>query len=152
MKKLMLIAVVLVLLMGTGAAAYYFLMHGDAQATEVAAPESEPQDLVDPVFVEFNPILLPVLGDDRVEQFVNIVVALEVADDDAAQRVIAAAPRLNDAYLQALYGTLHSHTVAENGVLDLTVIKRRLVQVSGDVLGEGVVLDALVQLVSQRIL
>ena len=152
MKKLMLIAVVLVLLMGAGGAAYYFFMHGDAQATEVAEPESEAEAPVDPVFVEFNPILLPVLGDDRVEQFVNIVVTLEVADDDAAQRVIATAPRLNDAYLQALYGNLHSRTVAANGVLDLSVIKRSLVEVSGEVLGEGVVLDALVQLVSQRIL
>ncbi|NBC34597.1 MAG: hypothetical protein GVY13_18120 [Alphaproteobacteria bacterium] len=145
----MLIVVVLLLLLGGGGGAYYVLQK-DALA-EPAQPEMV-QRTEEPVYVEFNPILLPIVGDGRVEQFVNIVVALEVPDQAAADRAIAMAPRLNDAYLRSLYGTLHSRDVLHNGIVDLPLIKRRLVEESNRVLGIGTVQDALIQMVSQRLL
>lgn len=145
MKRLLPIIIVLVVLAGAGVG--YFLVFGGGH-TASAEPEPVPQ--TPPVYVEFNPILLPIVGDGRVDQMVNIVFALEVADQEAANRAIALAPRLNDAFLQALYGTLHRREVMHDGVLDLTAIKRRLIEESNRVLGEGVVRDVLVQMVSQQ--
>ena len=149
MKRVLMIVIVLVLLLGGGGGGYYYMQQRDALAepsTEVSAPSH------DPIYVEFNPILLPIVGDRRVDQFVNIVVALEVADQESADRAIALAPRLNDAYLRSLYGTLHSRDVLHHGVVDLPLIKRRLVEESNRVLGTGTVQDALIQMVSQRVL
>lgn len=148
MKRLMLLFIVL-LLLGAGGGAYYVLQK-DAQA-EPGEPDVA-RAAEEPVYVEFNPILLPILGDGRVDQFVNIVVALEMENQAAADRAIAMAPRLNDAYLRSLYGTLHSRDVLHNGVVDLPLIKRRLVEESNRVLGTGSVHDALIQMVSQRML
>jgi flagellar basal body-associated protein FliL len=151
MKRVLFIVLGLVLLAGAGGGGYYyFVLHGDARAENRAAEaEAEPDE---PIYVEFNPILLPILGEDRVDQFVNIVVALEFREQAAADRAIALAPRLNDAYLRALYGTLHTRNAVRNGVVDLQMIKARLVEESNAVLGDGVVRDALVQMVSQRIM
>jgi flagellar FliL protein len=145
MKRLIPIAAALLLLLAAGGGYYVFMMAGDEPAA-AATPEPEP----DPVYVEFNPILLPIVGDGRVDQVISVVVALEMADQQAADRAIALSPRLNDAYLRALYGTLHAEDVIRNGVVDLRAIKRQLVRQSNDVLGEGLVVDALVQMVSQR--
>ena len=147
MKRIVLIVIVLLLLAGAGGGAYLFLL---APPAEAATAETSEQEAGDPVYVEFNPILLPILGDGRVEQVISVVVALEMADQEAADRAIALAPRLNDAYLQALYGRLHADDVIVNGVVDLRMIKRELVRESNNVMGHGVVLDALVQMVSQR--
>ncbi len=152
MKRVLLIVLGLVLLLGAGGGGYYyFVLHGDALAGS-PEPAAVGEHAGDPVYVEFNPILLPILGDDRVEQFVNIVIALEFTDQAAADRAIALAPRLNDAYLRALYGTLHTRTSVHNGIIDLQAIKARLVEESNAVLGPGVVRDALVQMVSQRMM
>ena len=149
MKKLLLILAPILLLAGSGFAVWFFMLNEDPAATEEAMVESE--DVIDPIYVEFNPIQLPVLSDDAVEQVVTMVVALEVTDQEAADRVIALAPRLNDALMQDLYGALHARRiVGANGMVDVSRLKSRIVESSDGVLGEGVVLDALVQMVAQR--
>ena len=163
--KLVLIAIVVLVLLGGGAAAYFLVFnaeepvaegeegehgdgHGDGHGNEGEGMQSD-----DPVFVEFNPILLPIINDDdSVEQVVSLLVTLEVAGTSGADQVIAMAPRLNDAYLRALYGRLRMSDVAENGVIDLRRIKSRLIEESNRVLGERVVFDVLIQMVSQRML
>jgi flagellar basal body-associated protein FliL len=147
MRKIIVILLGLVVLGGAGGGGWWFLM-GPHAASGAAAAEPEGP----PVYVEFNPIQLPVIGDARIDQVIDIVVALEVADEPTAERVIALAPRLNDAYLRSLYGALHARHVLREGIVDVTFIKRRIVAVSAEVMGEGVIRDALVQMVAQRLL
>ena len=147
MKKLLPILVGIVVLVGAGAGYFLFFAGSRPAAAEQDRPAAPPTP---PVYVEFNPILLPIVGDGRVEQQVNIVFALEVANQEAANRAIAMAPRLNDAFLQALYGTLHRRDVMRDGVLNLAVVKRRLIEESNRILGQGVVRDVLVQMVNQQ--
>ena len=147
MKRLILNILLVLLLAGVGGGAGLVVSMPTAVAAGSSEDEAAPGD---PVYVEFNPIMLPIVGDGRVEQIISVVVALEMVDQEAADRAIALAPRLNDAYLQALYGRLHADNVIVNGVVDLRIIKRELVRESNHVMGHGVVLDALVQMVSQR--
>lgn len=147
MKKLLLLVMAVLLLGGGGAGAWLFLMKDNhAEAAEPPPPSQQ----TPPVFVEFNPLRLPILGDTEVEQIVDIIVVLEVADQATADEVISVAPRLTDAFMQDLYGELHVQQIAPNGTVDLRRIKRRLVEAANRTLGEGVVRDALVQMVNQR--
>jgi flagellar basal body-associated protein FliL len=146
MKRLIMIAVAIVLLIAAGSGGYYYFQMREAEAAAEPAESEE----AEPVYVEFNPLLLPIVGNGEVQQVISIVVALEMVDQEAAERALALSPRLNDAYMQALYGTLHTDEVIIDGVVDLRAIKRELVRESNLVLGEGLVVDALVQMVSQR--
>ena len=147
MGKIALILIVVVFLVGGAAAGYIFYFD---QPTETAEEEHDPDAV--PVYVEFNPIMLPVIGEDGIDQFFSVLVTLEVADPIDADRVIAMAPRLNDAHLTELYGSLNARDITEDGILDLRQLKRRLVTVSNRVLGRDIVRDALIQTVSQRFL
>ena len=150
MRKVIVILLGLAVLGGAWGGGWWWFMGRHAAGDGAAAAEAEPAG--PPVYVEFNPIQLPVIGDARIDQVIDIVVALEVADGPTADRVIANAPRLNDAYLRSLYGALHARHVLREGIVDVTFIKRRIVDVSADVMGEGVIRDALVQMVAQRLL
>ncbi len=148
MNKLVIIVLLILLLGGGGAIGWVVFKDQQATAGEESTAKSEDMP---PVYIEFNTFQLPVLGEERVEQLVTFVLALEVADEKAGDKVLAMAPRLNDGFVQSLYGSLHSGTVMRgNGVVDIGVLKARIMSVSDQVLGEGVVQDALIQMVSQR--
>lgn len=118
---------------------------GGAAPAEALAPSSGI-----PVFVNIGPVTVPVFAADRIDQFVTLLVAVEVADAAAAERVRAQGPRLTDAYLTSLYGAVASGTVIQAGLLDLVQVKERLNTASRRVLGQGAFRDVLVQVVTQR--
>ena len=147
MKKLVAILLVLLLLGGAGAAGWYFVLRVPEDSEPVAELAVPPPP---PIYVRFNPVQLPLIGDSGIDQVIDIIVALEVADKEAGDRVIAMAPRINDAILQDLYGVLHTRRIMRGGIVDVTAIKLRIVTVAQGVMGEGVVIDALVQGVAQH--
>ena len=158
MKKALLVMIGLVLLAGAGLGGFiWFGGMGDEDGPLSADSlsgifGSGEESAAPPVFVDFDPIVLPVIGPAGVEQIISIIVALEVRDQAAADRVRSLQPRLNDAFLRSLYGTLYTEDIMPHGVIDLTVIKRRLVEECNRVIGPGYVRDALVQMVGQRVL
>ena len=147
MKTLVIIVLALVLL-GGGAAGWFFFLKEDPDHVAEEVVEELPPAL--PVYVRFNPLQLPLIGDDGIEQVIDIIVALEVPDDAAADKVIAMAPRLNDAILRDLYGVLHTSRIMRNGVVNVNAIKQRIVAVAQGIMGKELVSDALVQGVAQR--
>ena len=148
MKKIVVIVLALALAGGGGAAGWFFLLK--------EAPEELIEEVVEqlppsaPVYVRFNPLQLPLIGDDGIDQVIDITVALEVPDQAAADQVIALAPRLNDAILSDLYGVMHTSRIMRNGVVNVNAIKQRIVTVSQRIMGKDLVHDALVQSVGQR--
>ncbi len=155
MKKILVIVGVLLLLGGGGAAAWFFYLK-DMLAGEDAEGEALEEELPEepagpPVYVEFNPMQVPLLSERGVEQMITLVIALQVRDNGVGDEVIELAPRLNDAYLLELYGSLEQGEVMlENGMIDLSAVKRKLLEASTEVLGDGMIDDILVQMVSQR--
>lgn len=150
MKKFLVILVIVLLLGGGGVAGWLYMTNrlNPAEAGIPALPHLPPSA---PVYVDFRPMQLPVIGDDRIEQMITIKIVIEVADRDAGDRVIAMAPRLTDAFMLALYGTLRTNAILQpNGMVDVGRLKARIVEVSRRVMGEGVVNDALVQTIAQR--
>ncbi len=146
MMRIVLIFVVLIVL-GGGAAGYFLVILPSQEAQQAQAEEPPPE----PHFIEFNPIQVPIVSTDRVEQFVNIVVGLQVKDQPTGDKVLARALPLNDAILLKLYGHLHSdEALLPNGAVNLRVIKAAIMDAGDEVFGEGVIQDVLIQVVSQR--
>ncbi len=148
MKIVVILVLVLLLLGGGGAAGWFFFLKEDPEEMVEEVIEEAPPAA--PVYVRFNPLQLPLIGDDGIDQVIDIIVALEVPDDAAADQVIAMAPRLNDAILRDLYGVLHTNRVMRDGVVNVNAIKVRIVGVAQGIMGEELVRDALVQGVAQR--
>ena len=101
-----------------------------------------------PVFVNVGPLTVPVLGAERIDQFVTLMVALELSDMITAEGVRAQAPRLTDAFLTTIYGAIASGKVMSGGVLDVPQVKSKLGDAATKVLGKDMVRDVLIQIAS----
>lgn len=144
--KLVAIAVVLLLLLGGGGGAYwYFYMRADPDAADMAEEEPPPE----PAFVEFNPIQIPLINGDVIEEQFAISVTLEAGSPENGDLVVMYSPRLNDAFLQVLYGVVRKDQL-KSGTLDIQMVKAKILRVCNKILGEGVVQDVLIQAIGQQ--
>ena len=161
MKKLVMILVALLLLGGGGAGAYFYFNKAavasvdpkdleKAAKKELTGKEKAEAD-AKVTFVKIDPLVLPVVNKDGVVQIVNIVVTLEVADPEVAKEIEKFTPRLKDAFIQDMYGSLSNKTATDiNGVIEVNQIKARLNKITAKVLGEDKVKDVLLQAIQQR--
>ena len=101
------------------------------------------------LFVELQPLILPVIDQYGGTQTVSLVVAVEVDSQEKADKVTKFSPRLTDAYLSDLYGAF-THKAPEDGVIPIAYLKKRLNAMSAKVLGDAVVSDVLVQVMQAR--
>ncbi|MDJ0942866.1 MAG: hypothetical protein QNJ30_05355 [Kiloniellales bacterium] len=144
MKRL-LISLVLVLLLAGGGAAWWFL-NQDAEPTEAEAPvEPAPK----PNFVKIDPIILPLIQQNKVTRFVTLVITLEMPIEDAILKVELVKPRLMDALFTELHSLFSMKMVREQGP-DSSLVKRRVKLVCERILGAGTVDAVLLQGVSQQ--
>ncbi len=161
--KMAVIGLLAVLVLGGGAAGAYFYFAkpavaagGPVDEAAKAAHDAKSKEAAEgaaaPVqeFVELNPLILPVIGENGVTQTVSLVVSLEVPDAATAEEVKRLSPRLQDAFIQDMYGALNRKDYMEKGVIRVAPLKARLNRVTTKVLGEGKVNDVLLQVVQQR--
>jgi flagellar basal body-associated protein FliL len=100
-------------------------------------------------YVKLDPLLLPIIDEDGIQQVVSMVVSIEVASDNAG-KVKLYSPRLTDAYIQDMYGILNRHAALKDGIIQVRIIKDRLNKVTDEVLGHDFDTEVLLQLVQQR--
>lgn len=158
MRILILLTAALLLLGGGFAAGWYVFVElgygarpageGEGGGDPPAEPKRDPT--APALFVNIGPLTIPVLGRDRIDQFVTVMVALEVDSAAKAESLRAIAPRLTDAYLTSLYGDIAGGSLFRNGLLDLAGAKTRLMASTQNILGNGTVDDVLIQVVTQR--
>ena len=151
MMRIMVLLLVALIFGGGGFGAGWFLFanQGDGHEEKVEEPPP-PAPAGPPVFVNIGPLTVPVLGAERIDQFVTLMVALELSDMIAAESVRAQAPRLTDAFLTTIYGAIASGKVMSGGVLDVPQVKSKLGEAASKVLGKGAIRDVLIQIVNQR--
>lgn len=145
----------LALLGGGGTGGYYYFMKpAEAALTDDAKShkKAEKKDGHSKTFefVELDPLILPIIDEDGVNQVVSMVIAIEVADSYSANKVTSLSPRLKDAFIQDMYGVLNKHAALKGGVIQVNMIKKRLNKISNKVLGDDVVQDVLLQVVQQK--
>lgn len=159
--RMVIMAVLLLAVLGGGGAGVYFYFFNVAEAsiseedktkaTEKAKKEDHGGEHgAEAVFVELDPLILPIVDNEGIQQVVSIVIALEVSGPTDADKVKALKPRLKDAYIQDLYGVLNKHEALKGGVVQVGPIKERLNVATRKVMGDDVVHDVLLQVVQQR--
>ncbi len=103
-----------------------------------------------PQYVKISPLILPMIGDNGVEQIVSLVIVIEVSTRDVATEVISKSPRINDAFLTDLYGAIDRRERMRNGLLDVTYLKERLTKLVIEIMGPDKIKGVLVQGITQR--
>lgn len=103
-------------------------------------------------YIEMKPLMLPIIDGNGASQVINLVIALEVKDLSVASKIEKMRPKLTDAFIQDMYGTLNKQAASHGGVLQLNQIKKRLLKVSNQILSdeEEAVHDVLLQVIDQR--
>ena len=111
--------------------------------------KEEPPPKVPTSFVRMPPLVVPVIGHAKVEQFITIVVTMEVVAEKAPI-VQAHQPKMVDAFLTALYGAIDDKSVMAGNLVNIPAVKEKLTATAAKVVGPGMVQDVLVQVVTQR--
>lgn len=101
-------------------------------------------------YVRMDPLLLPIIDDDGVQQVVSMVVAIEVGGVSDADKIKLIKPRLADAYIQNMYGILNKHAALKGGVIQVKMIKDKLNAVTNKIVGDDIDTEVLLQVVQQR--
>ncbi len=153
LKKVLLPVLALLLLAGGGGGAYFYMGKTEAQASTGEAPKEEAKaegEGAKITYVAMEPIILPVIGRDGISQTISMVVSLQVGDESKADEVKSKLPKLADAFLSDMYGTLSQKASMESGVIKVSQLKSRLVEITNKVMGKDMVDGVLLQVLQQH--
>ncbi len=144
MKKLLLIFGLLIMLGGGTVSALKFLnlgpFQGDAEVEE--KPEEQVEDTT--LFVDMEPLAIPIFQGNRVVATVQIQVKLETNGEDNVERIKQIMPVITDAFVRDLHSFMPRLLKAEERI-DVLIIKQRLQLIGNKVAGKGLIKNVLVQ-------
>jgi len=106
----------------------------------------------DPIYVHISPMVLPVIGDNGVEQLVTIIFDVQVRNFDAADNMHSNMPKIMDSLMRSLYGGLGQGVLRNGKLVNVAKVKNKAIAAVGEVIGPENVTDVLVQGVAQRML
>ena len=148
MKKIIIIVVVILLLAGGGFAAWKFLWSGKGgESPAAAAGEGQPQQS-GPLYVDLEPLIIPITREDRVVKYTSLAIKLEVNGPAAKAKVEQFMPYVRDAFLTRLMVVLARGDPSQP--YDQEKLKRQLMAESENVLGPDIVKDVLISAAAER--
>lgn len=101
-------------------------------------------------YLKLDPMIMPVLGKDNVQEVVSMIVALQISEQKNIAEVSHLVPKIKDAYMSALYGNLNKAAYRNGQFLDINKLKSKLILVTEGFADKKVIQDVLIQGVSQR--
>jgi flagellar protein FliL len=142
-KKIMIILAALFILAGGAVAVLKWLGVGPfEEQSEVQEAPEEPE--VQTIFIDMDPIMVPLLQGNSVAALVQIQVKLETEGQDNAIFLKRRMPKISDAFVSDLHAFM-PRMLKKHERIDVLILKQRL-QVIGDRLfGKGYIKDVLVQ-------
>lgn len=153
------LAVILVVLMAGMAVSLYGSIYIGLvpDFTGLIVPATEREDLpppppprVDPVFIDMEPVLIPVIQNGEIKQNVYVSFRLELVPKEGSRsRAYQYRSALRDVYLRALF-ELVPQQLEERDLVDVAAVKERLMELSLQVLGGDVVKDVVMLAVFYR--
>ena len=144
MKKLLLIFGLLVILCGGTVRALKFLKLGPFQGEEVVEEKPEEQVEATILFVDMEPLAIPVFQGNKVAATVQIEVKLVTNGKDNVERIKKIMPVITNAFVRDLHSFMPRLLKAEERI-DVLIIKQRLQLISNKVAGKGLIKNVLVQ-------
>lgn len=104
----------------------------EAEKVEKEAP---PPPKANPIYIQVDPVVVPIIKDGELKRNVYIAMRLEVTEETHA-KVLANLERLHDVYLRALFEAVQDQEDEKN-TLDLEPIRQRLLRITDRVVGPG---------------
>lgn len=148
MVKAIIVLVIGLFLLG-GAGFGGWILYNEYFGPKEDAPPPPPPPPPPTAYIRMTPIVVPMIGDKRVEQFVTFVVSIEVLANEQP-RGAALMPRLRDQFLRDLYDAVDRKTIMHGALVDLAAAKAVMKKSAAKVLGDEAVRDVLIQVVTQR--
>lgn len=106
----------------------------------------------DPIYVHIEPMVLPVINDNGVEQIVTLIIDVQVKNFDAADNMHSNMPKVMDSLMRNLYGGLGQGALRNGKLVNVSKVKTKAISAVGEIIGIENVQDVLVQGVAQRML
>ena len=148
MKKIIIIVVAILLLAGGGFAAWKYLWSGKGGATPAAAT-GEGQQNGGTLYIDMEPLIIPITREDRVVKYTSLAIKLEVTGPAAKAKVEQFMPYVRDAFLTRLMVVLSRGDPSQP--YDPEKLKRQLLAESEKVLGPDMVKDVLLGATAERV-
>ena len=145
MKKLIIIVVVLLVLAGSGGAAWWIYFNEE----EIDLAEMTTFSRKVPLFVDFDPLVLPIIRDGQVIQHLTFTIIVEISDEFTRQEFYRYRTRLSDAYLTELHA-LYSLRLVQDRLDVETLLGQRLLKVTRRVVGSDMVNRVLVRVLDKK--
>lgn len=146
MKKIIIGVVALVLLGGGGAAGWWFFLRDNPDAGKVKEVVFPPK----PNFITIGAFEIPVIEGNVVKRQIRVRIAVEMVPDAFAFALRGQGVPLRDAYLTELNAMVVWHRTDGGHNLHLPSMKKRLLKVTEDVVGKGLVKDVLVNMILEQ--
>jgi flagellar protein FliL len=147
MKALFVLILGLILLGGAAFASWTLYQRYIAGEHAEEAPPPPPP--APPAYIRVTPVVVPLIGDKKVSQFVTVVATLQV-DQPKQLAIQASLPRIQNAMLEALFAMGAEGKILRGTLVDIPAVKERLVEAVKPALPDGGLQDVLIQVVMQR--
>ncbi len=135
MKRIAIFGILALLLAGGGVAAWWFYMGPGAETKEAKVVEAPK---LTPAYIEFKPFVMPIIHEGEISAHLTIKVTIEIADINDRASAEKKRPRLLNAIITELHSLYHLRLVRELGY-DSPLVRSRILKVSEDVIGTGII-------------
>ncbi len=144
MKKLLLIFGLLIMLGGGTVGALKFFKLGPFQGEEVVEEKQEEEVEDTTLFVDMEPLAIPIFRGNKVAATVQIQVKLETNGKKNVKKIKRMMPVITDAFVRDLHSFMPRLLKAKERI-DVLIIKQRLQLISDKIAGKGLIKNVLVQ-------
>lgn len=151
MKKLILLFLMLLMLIGGTAGALKLLELGPFKPKkgEVSIKVIQKLEKDTTVFIDMDPLAIPIFQGNKVAATIQILVKLETNSEDNAEIIKDRMPVITDAFVRDLHSFMPRLLKAKERV-DVLIIKQRLKMVADKVAGKGLIQNVLVQSILEQ--
>ena len=151
MKKLILLFLMLLLLIGGTAGALILLELGPFKPKkgEISKKVIQKQEKDTTIFIDMDPLAIPIFQGNKVAATVQILVKLETSSEENAEIIKDRMPVITDAFVSDLHSFMPRLLKAKERV-DVLIIKQRLKMVADKVAGKGLITNVLVQSILEQ--
>ncbi len=143
MKLIIILIVIVVLAIGGGGVWFFMFRDVDAPVEEVV--EMPP----DPIFVALEPLSMHVLRGGGVRKYIVLNMTLEMRDEEARALAENKMPKLRDVFIGSM-NEYYSNLPSLEDSVNVTAVKKRLIEASTKAIGDGRVTGVLIQSVFER--
>ena len=146
MKKLLIPVIALLLLGGGGA---FFFLGGGSKTPDGADDHGKAAEIEHRIYMQLDPITATIFRDQQPAGVFTAALTLEIANEDVRTDIFQARRRLRDAMFQELHAMFEreEHTGRK---VNVDAVKRRMLLVANRELGEGMVVDVLVETLMRK--